>query len=253
MMIVASSAMPRPSEARSTYFQAASVAPSVSSIATSRAEITVVISMATHSSARPFTSGATTIDQQKSVQARVEPPRVTPARGALGQMEVTDRRRSPSSRRGTSSARGTRPRASRLGAAAPRRRICGMVCGGRDQRSHEDEDGGARAIVSIREIATGVHQVTKVATSGTRADGDEHACSSLSLQPIEIFGRQGLAPSVVDPHDHAEHHDGDQQVEQKGDARRRAAGPRRRRGSPPRPRSRARRTRSPGRRRQSAR
>ena len=65
MMIVASSAMPSPSEAMSTYFQLASVAPSVSSMATSSAEMTVVISMATHNSARPLTKGAATIDQQK--------------------------------------------------------------------------------------------------------------------------------------------------------------------------------------------
>ena len=49
----------------STYFQLASVAPSVSSIATNNAETTVVISMATHNRASPFTSGAATIDQQK--------------------------------------------------------------------------------------------------------------------------------------------------------------------------------------------
>ena len=42
----------------STYFQAASVAPSVSSIATNSAEMTVVTSIATHNSASPLTSGS---------------------------------------------------------------------------------------------------------------------------------------------------------------------------------------------------
>ena len=65
MMIVASSAIPRPSDAIRTYFQLASVAPSVSSMATSNAETTVVISMATHNRASPFTRGTATIDQQK--------------------------------------------------------------------------------------------------------------------------------------------------------------------------------------------
>ena len=65
MMIVANKAMPSPREAISTYFQLASVAPSVSSMATSRAEMTVVISIATQRSASPFTRGAATIDQQK--------------------------------------------------------------------------------------------------------------------------------------------------------------------------------------------
>ena len=63
MKIVASSAMPSPAEASSTYFHAASAAPSVSSIATSSAETTVVISIAIHSSARLLTAGAASIDQ----------------------------------------------------------------------------------------------------------------------------------------------------------------------------------------------
>ena len=50
----------------STYFHAASVAPSVSSMATSSAETTVVISTAIHSSASPLTSGAHSIDQAKT-------------------------------------------------------------------------------------------------------------------------------------------------------------------------------------------
>ena len=44
------------------YFQAASAAPSVFSIATSSAEITVVTSTAIHSSARLFIIGAASID-----------------------------------------------------------------------------------------------------------------------------------------------------------------------------------------------
>ena len=63
MKMVASSAMPRPAEAISTYFHAASTAPSVSSIATSSAEITVVTSTAIHSRARLLISGAASIDQ----------------------------------------------------------------------------------------------------------------------------------------------------------------------------------------------
>lgn len=61
--MVDSSAMPSPDEAISTYFQAASAAPSVLSSATSRADTTVVISIAIHSRASPFTSGAHSIDQ----------------------------------------------------------------------------------------------------------------------------------------------------------------------------------------------
>ncbi len=60
---MASSARPRPALAISTYFQAASAAPSVSSIATSNAETIVVISTAIHSSARLLISGAASIDQ----------------------------------------------------------------------------------------------------------------------------------------------------------------------------------------------
>ena len=63
MKIVANSAMPSPQEAISTYFQAASVAPSVLSSATSSAETTVVISTAIHNRASPLTSGAQIIDQ----------------------------------------------------------------------------------------------------------------------------------------------------------------------------------------------
>ena len=55
--------MPSPDDAMSTYFHAASVAPSVSSMATSSADTTVVISTAIHSSARPSTNGAHSIDQ----------------------------------------------------------------------------------------------------------------------------------------------------------------------------------------------
>ena len=57
--------MPSPIEAMSTYFHAASVAPSVSSMATSSAETTVVTSIATHNRANPLTSGAMAIDHAK--------------------------------------------------------------------------------------------------------------------------------------------------------------------------------------------
>ena len=53
----------RPALAISTYFQAASAAPSVSSIATSRAEMIVVTSIAIHSRARLLIRGAASIDQ----------------------------------------------------------------------------------------------------------------------------------------------------------------------------------------------
>ena len=55
--------MPSPIDAMSTYFHAASAAPSVSSMATSSAEMTVVTSIATHNSASPFTRGANAIAQ----------------------------------------------------------------------------------------------------------------------------------------------------------------------------------------------
>ena len=64
-MIVANSAIPSPSEAIRMYFHAASDAPSVSSIATSSADTTVVISIAIHNSASPLTNGTITSDQQK--------------------------------------------------------------------------------------------------------------------------------------------------------------------------------------------
>ena len=70
MKMVASRAMPNPDEAISTYFHAASVAPSVLSSATSSAETTVVISTAIHSSASPFTSGAQIIDQANAFMPR---------------------------------------------------------------------------------------------------------------------------------------------------------------------------------------
>ena len=58
-----SRARPRPALAISRYFQAASAAPSLSSIATSRAEMMVVTSTAIHSRARLLISGAASIDQ----------------------------------------------------------------------------------------------------------------------------------------------------------------------------------------------
>ena len=58
-----SRARPRPALAISTYFQAASAAPSVSSIATSRAEMIVVTSTAIQSRARLLISGAASIAQ----------------------------------------------------------------------------------------------------------------------------------------------------------------------------------------------
>jgi hypothetical protein len=60
---VASRARLRPALAISTYFQAASAAPSVSSIATSSAEMIVVTSTAIQSRARLLISGAASIDQ----------------------------------------------------------------------------------------------------------------------------------------------------------------------------------------------
>ena len=60
---MASRARLRPALAISTYFQAASAAPSVSSIATSRAEMIVVTSTAIQSRARLLISGAASIDQ----------------------------------------------------------------------------------------------------------------------------------------------------------------------------------------------
>ena len=61
--MVASRARLRPAEAIRTYFQAASAARSVSSIATSSAEMTVVTSIAIHSSARLPIRGAASIAQ----------------------------------------------------------------------------------------------------------------------------------------------------------------------------------------------
>jgi hypothetical protein len=62
MKIVPSRAIARPAEASSTYFQAASAAASVPSSATSSAEMMVVTSMATHSSARLPMIGAASMD-----------------------------------------------------------------------------------------------------------------------------------------------------------------------------------------------
>ena len=58
-----SRARPSPALAISTYFQAASAAPSVSSIATSSAEMIVVTSTAIHSRARLLIIGAASMDQ----------------------------------------------------------------------------------------------------------------------------------------------------------------------------------------------
>src|SRR6266567_7576687 len=55
--IVPSSATASPAEASRTYFQAASAAPSVPSIATSSADTIVVTSIAIHSSARLLIAG----------------------------------------------------------------------------------------------------------------------------------------------------------------------------------------------------
>ena len=74
--MVASSARPRPAEAIRTYFQAASAAPSVSSIATSSAETTVVTSTAIHSRARLPISGAASIAQANTLNPSVEAARV---------------------------------------------------------------------------------------------------------------------------------------------------------------------------------
>ena len=63
MKIVPSRAMASPAEASSTYFHAASAAASVPSSATSSAEMIVVTSMATHSSARLPMTGAASMDQ----------------------------------------------------------------------------------------------------------------------------------------------------------------------------------------------
>ena len=60
---MASRARLRPALAISTYFQAASAAPSVSSIATSSAEMIVVTSTAIQSRARLLIIGAASIDQ----------------------------------------------------------------------------------------------------------------------------------------------------------------------------------------------
>ena len=70
MKMVASSAIPRPQEASRTYFHAASVASSVLSKATSRADTTVVTSIAIHSNASPLASGAQIIDQAKTFMPR---------------------------------------------------------------------------------------------------------------------------------------------------------------------------------------
>src|ERR1700685_4164898 len=68
MKTVASSARPRPADAIRMYFQAASAAPSVFSIATSSAEITVVTSTAIHSSARLFILGAAVFDPDQQLE-----------------------------------------------------------------------------------------------------------------------------------------------------------------------------------------
>jgi len=61
--MVASSAIPSPAEAMSTYFHAASAPCRVPSSATSSAETTVVISTAIHSRARLSINGAQSMAQ----------------------------------------------------------------------------------------------------------------------------------------------------------------------------------------------
>ena len=61
MTMIDSSAIPRPLEAISTYFHAASSAASVRSIATSSAETIVVSSTATHSTPKSAASGTSSI------------------------------------------------------------------------------------------------------------------------------------------------------------------------------------------------
>ena len=61
--MIDSSAIPSPEEAISTYFQAASSAASVRSIATSNAEMIVVSSTATQSVPKSAVSGTSSIDQ----------------------------------------------------------------------------------------------------------------------------------------------------------------------------------------------
>ena len=68
--MVASRPRPRPADAIRTYFHDASAAPSVSSIATSSAETTVVTSMAIQSSARLLISGAASIAQANTLNPR---------------------------------------------------------------------------------------------------------------------------------------------------------------------------------------
>ena len=70
MKIVPSSAILSPAEAIRMYFQAASAAPSVASMATSSAEITVVTSTATQSRARLLMSGAASMDQANRFSPR---------------------------------------------------------------------------------------------------------------------------------------------------------------------------------------
>ena len=61
--------MPRPTEAMSTYFQAASRAPSVRSMATSSTETIVVSSTATQRVAKSFISGTRSIVQPKRLRS----------------------------------------------------------------------------------------------------------------------------------------------------------------------------------------
>ena len=66
--ITASRAIPSPTEAISTYFQAASSAASVRSSATSSTETIVVSSTATHSVAKSVISGTSSIVQPKRLR-----------------------------------------------------------------------------------------------------------------------------------------------------------------------------------------
>src|SRR5665213_1500244 len=99
-------------------------------------------------------------------------------------------------------------------------------------------------IVMTFEIATGVHHVAIVAMAGMITMASNAWFIALALQPIEGVGRQRLRPTVVNPHQHTEHHDGDEEVEEERDIDR--AGDRTPRpGLRPRRRFRARRSRSP--------
>ena len=220
MKIVASSARPSPAEASSTYFHAASAAPSVSSIATSSAETTVVTSIATHSRARLLISGAASIAQanrlsptqnRREYRAERLSGGTSPAAGVPAadryptEYTATAAYRNPVASRNTALSASTR-RKPQVGDAAVR--------GGRDQRQHQAEAGGSADYGHRARRGQRGAQADQRGRERQRQQEQQHDVHWLTPQAGQVGGGHGLGPAVVHPDQQAEDHYRDQQVEQ---------------------------------------